>query len=451
MNQKTAAVALTALLLAGCQNPGNAPGTKSAARDGDADAGAAPAPYVVVATLDTGTNPFHPAFRRAQDQHPAVLLPGYPAAAQPLALAFEADILASITASRAALDSLDGSDWPRWVPGTNLIGLWADPADATPIFDRDAVIQGSQPNTYHGARASSQIAGTGYGMAEDAWLVIMDRTAQGSLKSPPTVNAEGLRWAADQRWIDIIHVNMHNIVPLSGFQGVRVPLFEGYPEAAAYAVEQGKLVVTAAGNWFVEPTEFSPHTGPNGILIAGANDNCGYTDYSNPNPHVVMDGYGTVAAADDSYGEAEFSGTSSASPRTTGYAASLLLALRRAVDDRHGFRDGHLIVIDDPARIPESGPLADGRLHASELHEAIRKTADPNPHDSRFDGDGELLCIPQPVDLAVAFYPKMGYGEVSEHTFGAALAVLLGEAPMPDRAVEDAFYGFSETLRDTIW
>ena len=60
-------------------------------------------------------------------------------------------------------------------------------------------------------------------------------------------------------------------------------------------------------------------------------------------------------------------------------------------------------------------------------------------------------CIPQPVGLPAAFYPKMGYGEVSEHTAPAALNVLLGKAPMPARPAEDAFYAASEELRAAFW
>jgi hypothetical protein len=81
----------------------------------------------------------------------------------------------------------------------------------------------------------------------------------------------------------------------------------------------------------------------------------------------------------------------------------------------------------------------------------IRKTADPDPHESEWDGEEGIWCIPQPQDLPFAFYPKMGYGEVSEHTIDAALAVALGEAPMPARPIEDAIYQASEQARHLIW
>jgi hypothetical protein len=55
------------------------------------------------------------------------------------------------------------------------------------------------------------------------------------------------------------------------------------------------------------------------------------------------------------------------------------------------------------------------------------------------------------VDLPFSFYPKMGYGEVSEHTFQDALDVALGARPMPARPVEDAYYSGSETARHAFW
>lgn len=45
-------------------------------------------------------------------------------------------------------------------------------------------------------------------------------------------------------------------------------------------------------------------------------------------------------------------------------------------------------------------------------------------------GSQDLRCIPEGT-LPFSFYPKMGYGEVSEHTVDQALAVLRGDEPMP--------------------
>jgi hypothetical protein len=408
-----------------------------------------PFPHVVVATLDTGTNPLHPSFRRDQPHHPSTFIPGYPASAESVQLSFEDTFGDTLDASKPALAKLKEKRFPYWFPGTNLIGTWASQTDAIPIFDTRAQAGATHS---HGASASSQIAGTDMGLAPEAFLVIMDRTlnnASGGATSADVyrTNGDGLRWAADQPWIDIIHTNIQNIVPLGGNQ---VPYEPGYHEAVEYALSKGKLVISAGGNWYAEPTETSPHAGPPGVLAAGANDNCGYTDYSNPDPHVVMDGYGTVAAAPNGFGTTTFSGTSSASPRTTGYAAQLLLEIRRAFGYTDGMVDGALMVLPAGTTLPAAGPLADGRLVAAELHEVIRKTANPNPHASIWDGT-QGTCVPQPAALPFSFYPKMGYGEVSEHTIQAAIDVSLGKAPMPVRTVEDAFFTASEGARHRFW
>ena len=400
------------------------------------------APHVVVATLDTGANPLHPAWQRDQSLHPSTFIPGYPADAQAVTLSFEDTFEDSREASLDELAKLKDRSVMSWFPGTNLIGTWAHPTDQIPIFQTNAT--GTGGTHQHGASASSQIAGIDLGMAPEAFVVIMDRTPD-SGADVYLSNAEGLRWAADQPWIDIIHTNIQNPVPLD-----RDGIYGGYPEAAAYAVSKGKIVVSAGGNFYAEATETSPHAGPPGVFVAGANDNCGYTEFSNPDPHVVMDGANTVSAHPNGFGTRSFGGTSSASPRISGYVAKLLFDIRTAVGYVGGIQDGALVVLDAGVARPSAGPLADGRLTAAELQELVRKTANPNPHASRWDGT-QGTCIPQPAALPAAFYPKMGYGEVSEHTIGAAFDVALGRSPMPSRPIEDRFYDASETMRAAFW
>ncbi len=408
---------------------------------------------VVVATLDTGVNPFHPDFRRDLNEPPETYLAGYPASTR-LNLHLGDIYAEDFEASAPQLGQLRTTSFPAWVPGTNLIALWAHGADTAPVFDLYGA-RGNDPNPYHahGARAASQIAGATHSMAPDALLAILDTSSQGP-EAPDiyTVHAEALRWAADQAWIDIIHTNIQNFVPLARSEtavGDRTPYYmRGYPEAVEYAVAQGKLVVAPAGNFHAEPSETSPHAGIPGVLVIGANDNCGYSDVSNLNPHVVMDGHGTLAAAANGYGEEVFGGTSSSSALAAGYAARLLQ------DVRHHFRDASVDgdgLVQLAGNTPDQGPLADGRLTAAELHQVIRTTADPNPHASAFDGAPGAQCIEQPADGESAFYPKMGYGEVSEHTLSHAMAVLLGETPMPSRPVEDILFAASETARSLLW
>ena len=425
-----------------------------ASEEGPGDASELPLyePHVVVATLDTGGNLFHPTWTRNETRHPSLYIPGYPPAAASLNLTVTDDFVESVKMSVPELEKLIAGMHPYWVQGTNIIGTWAHETDQEPVFDIENGLAGEPGSNSHGSQASSQIAGLDYSIAPEAFIVIMDRTNQGA--TSPSVygsNAAGLRWAADQPWIDIIHTNIQNPVPLANKHTGQIPapFADGYPEAVFYALSKGKIVVSAGGNFWAEATETSPHAGPRGVLVAGANDNCGYTDFSNPNPHVVMDGYQTVSAAPMGFGDGTFGGTSSASPRISGYVAQLLLEIRRAFNYTGGIEDGALVVLEE-GQAPSSGPLADGTLTGPELLDVVRKTANPNPHASKFDG-GTGICIPQPVDLPAAFYPKMGYGEVSEHTIGAALAVSLGQQPMPARPAEDAYFLLSDTLRQVAW
>lgn len=378
-----------------------------------------PADPVVVATFDTGTNPFHPCFRRS-GTHGALTMPGFPASAKPLQLSFKSSYDESLANSASALEGIQDHTL-YYVNGTNLM-FYGGAGARTQFID----------DFPHGAQASSQIGCSEFGLAPNALLLVLNWY--------DAVNrVELVRWVAEQSWIDVVHLNIQD--------GPRpVPLdSNGIPQL----IDNGKMVVIAAGNGVQGggvnyPMELSRFNGPAGSLIAGANDNDGTAYYSNLDPHVVMDGCGTAAAAPYAFGSTRFGGTSSASPRITGYVARLIGILRA----RFGHAGASLLTIPPANPRPSSGALADGALTSAELHEAVRKTANPNPHYSRFDSQREFACgVPMPVGA----YPKTGYGEVSEHTLGAAVNVLAGDDPMPVRPVEDAFYTASEAFRSGYW
>ncbi|MGH2692631.1 MAG: S8 family serine peptidase [Actinomycetota bacterium] len=394
----------------------------SAARSQEPPAGATSADPVVVATFDTGTNPFHPCFRRdwTDIESPRDFIPGYPPDALKVPLTFGDTYAESLAESQYSLKAIAPKKL-HFVPGTNLSfygTVWSEFVDNYP----------------HGSQASSQIACEQYGLAPNAQLVIVnwyDNNAAGP---------ELIRWAASQPWIDVVHLNIQD-VPLPGVRAREIDEL----------IASGKVVVIAAGNGVLGlgpnyPMELSRWNGPPGSLIAGANDNGGYTYFSNLNPHVVMDGCGTVAAEPYGFGNTTFSGTSSASPRITGYVARLIGELRAQL----GHTGEGLLTIPEGSPRPPIGPLADGVLTAAEVHEAVRVTANPNPHPSALDGTACLGSLPQPADTPFAVYAKMGYGEISEQTLPAAIDLVAGRAPRPPR-VEDTFYMVSEQLRQTIW
>lgn len=388
-----------------------------------------PVPHVVVATFDTGANPWHPCFRRENLTVGPDQIPGFPSDARMLELTFGSDYQASRTASLGAINAIE--DRVLYHVRNTSLAFYGENSGSYAAKDQFV-------DYYpHGSQASSQIGCAQFGMAPEALLVILNwyRGPQQAL----------IRWAAEQEWIDVIHLNI---------QDYPVPVPSEKDAAIEYAIRKGKFVVIAAGNGVAGqganyPMELSRYNGPPGSLIAGANDNGGYTAFSNMDPHVVMDGGSTRAANPRSFGEATFGGTSSASPRITGYVAHLLYLVRSHFHYTGGSQGDALIVLEEGLR-PTGGPLSDGRLTVAELHEVVRRTANPNPHESKYDGDRSIWWVPQPVDTPVSVYAKMGYGEVSEHTIGNAFNVTIGAAAMPSRT-EDAFYERSEAARRALW
>src|SRR5688500_4515115 len=104
-----------------CRNPGSMGGQSrltgltaavvllAAAGAARASAPVAPpsTPALVVATFDTGTNPFHPCFRRPGLDHPAQRTPTYPQSSRPLRLTFGESYDDSLAASERALESIE--------------------------------------------------------------------------------------------------------------------------------------------------------------------------------------------------------------------------------------------------------------------------------------------------------------------------------------------------------
>lgn len=423
MSFPLASRAMGVLLLAGLISAcDKVPGSQEPARNAKASAS-----RVVGVTFDTGTNPFHPCFRRPNGPSAFDAIPEIRGIAQPLQLSFGADYPSSLAASQGAIDAMQPFTLYA-VEGTNLL-----------------VYTGSQPgidlvDTYpHGANASSQITCPEYGLAPEGFLVIVNWY---NYASPESDALE--QWAAQQEWIDVIHLNIQQIAPTvlqtSSLPGIRA------------MVAAGKQVVIAAGNGWGNagghiPTETIDYYSVDGVIAAGANEASGYASFSNLDPHVVMDGCNTVSAHPSSFESDSFAGTSSASPRITGYVMSLLGRVRAHFGAGPGTAGNVLVRLDAGSR-PASGPLADGTLSVVEMHEVLRKTADPTLAPSWLDGpDGCLVYgIPRPADPQGHDYHRVGYGKLSEHTIDHAFAVIVGTEPMPERPVEDMYYMLSRTL-----
>ena len=416
---------LSLLVACGASEPGT-PNKSASAKADDA--------RVVVATYDTGTNPFHPCFRRPNGPSAFDAIPEIRGVAEPLQLSFEDSYAESLEASREALDAMLPFTLYA-IDGTNLL-VYTGANGAADLIDNDP----------HGTQASSQIACAEYGMAPDAFLVIVNWYDNSG------TDMEMLeRWSSQQSWIDVIHLNIQRITPMPTTPVSSV--LDNTVQSIQAMVNAGKFVVIAAGNGFGNagghiPTETIDYYSVPGVLTAGANDGTGYASFSNLDPHTVMDGCGTAAAEPADFGSTTFSGTSSSSPRTSGYVAELLRRLRAHFGADAG-TEGSVLVRLAPDQRPTEGPLADGQLSVPELHEVLRKTADPTLAASELDGSECLgYAVPRPVDPQGHDYHRVGYGKLSEHTIDLALAVLTGDAPLPERPTEDMYYELSIMLRD---
>src|SRR5688572_16409561 len=117
---------------------------------------------VVVATFDTGTNPFHPCFRRPGLTHPHDVAPQVPASSLPLELSFLSTYDASLAASGPVLDGIRDRTLYH-IPDTNLMFYGAEDAAQSLVDDYP-----------HGAQASSQIACEQYGLAPNSILLVLN-------------------------------------------------------------------------------------------------------------------------------------------------------------------------------------------------------------------------------------------------------------------------------------
>lgn len=421
-----------------------------------AGAQAAPEPHVVAALVDTGINPYHAAFRDSSPlayQHPSTYLPGYPADAEALHISLDAP------SYEAAFEADFEVIWRRienrklyWIPGTRIVG--AITMGGGQLID----------NHGHGTMTSSRTAGSLHSLAPAARIVMVQGTS-----------AAGVRWAADAGWIDVQSNSWGSLLP--------GPLPPATSAAFAYAASR-HLVFAASGNGtgFIagvapNPTIAAATAAP-GVITVGAHDNGRMTPWSGSPPLVVADGYGGYRAHHQSiteFGPSPYACcTSAASPYAAGGGAAVILEARRILGDtRTGVREG--VVAEGPAQ--PRGPLEDGKLTLDELHFLLLHTAEALPTERPDDGLLHWLgagrepehvewgpganpycagCYTLPVSWSSVpggppWYAQIGYGAISDLSVASAARVLSGQAEMPARDAEDAFFAADAAVRDAVF
>lgn len=442
-------VALLALavLASGCVTS-----TPSAEVDPAAEDAAGSSYHAVVALVDTGINPYHVDFRDNSSLarvHPSTYLPGYPADAVAVNLTLDAkDLDAALKADKAAWGSLKPGVL-YWFPGTKIVGAYA-PEDF-PDGDPGIIF-----STGHGTMTASRAAGNAYSLCPECRIVAI----QG-------FSAESVTWASQQTWIDaqsnswspLIVMQQADGVPIAGMPG----LADAFEAAAVRHAVFGSAGNGVAGKGGVlgHPSFTRSTSGPRGVVSVGGHDNGEVILWSGSWPHVSADACDNWAAKGDTldeYGPKEGGGTSSASPYAAGEAARLVLEARRMLGGGNRTADGVLVANGTAATLPAEGPLMDGDLTLDELKQILYKTAIPDPVKTEHDGDSCGMTAAPYNTYPIAWssvpanaprYPFIGYGQISVDSLAAALLVVSGEMPLPERPDADAWHERAETLRET--
>lgn len=340
--------------------------------------------HVVVAVIDSGSNPYHWDFladhmpqhlddSAANDvplgQDPGTWLSGHPGAdgfaryerldltltpddgnAVPAQL-YQGDEAQWAKVGASRLDSIQYS----WIPDTKVVG-WV-------TFGGNGWAASS-----HGVGTSSVSVGNIHGSCPECLLVFVNGLGE-----------DANRWVESQDWIDV----QTNSWGYSAGVAVRDRFYAGSDVLSQKdAVERGQAIFFSAGNGLANtftapnPTLFSSQEGPDWIVTVGAispADGSSYTGHGKPaDVASVGSGYPSAGGATVT-ANSTFGGTSNATPVTAGIYAKALYELRKM-----GSRTQEANVVSVGGSCGEVNPdcaLADGVLTYAELRDAVLEAA----------------------------------------------------------------------------
>jgi Subtilase family len=436
-------------------------------------------PFVVIAIVDSGINPYHQDFRAEEFvHHPSSYIEGYPKESAALDLELATADKKGYDAARKA-DDLEWAGVKRnelkWFPGTRVIGgisfaaggqvCGGLPGGGVPGLDEPCEDpypeRGILDENGHGTGTASVAAGQFFGSNPNALIVEVEGLGEASLQ-----------WATDQEWIDIVSNSWGNLANL--------PL--GDPSMTKTATDRGQTVVFSAGNgatntnssrfWPPGPGEdpckcktpdsdnsmTDPWSGPPWLLTVGAASPINGQDHWWHSYPVDVSSFGSKWRAAGAWGvkiepdeenvqTRDFGGTSCAAPITSGVLSRIILEARLTLgDSQGGQRPDGVVALGPKSRAPKEGPLSDGKLTRLEAEELVQKTAFPVPADpERITWDYAVR------PTTPTYFIHQGYGVVDKTSLKLALAILEGKETLPDRADADAWIQASDALRGVLW
>jgi hypothetical protein len=250
---------------------------------------------------------------------------------------------------------------------------------------------------------------------------------------------DAYRWLGTTRWVDIASTSDYTIQTLN-----HPTQCSGASDVRDFTTA-GHQFFSSAGN---TTDQAEPLVAPNGLpqaYLVGGVDAAGNTwrpghrEESDPfyefgnvvRPYETGELFSYQAAAPGSVnGTQHFGGTSGATPRTAGWAATLI-AHARATLGASGSVTGTLAA--GPHRTRQ-GPLTDGRFTRAELVSLLHSVA--TPHSGLPDG-------PQ--------YAVEGFGALNAAAIKHAVRILDGTDSAPSRPGDDQAYAASESVRSAIF
>lgn len=226
-------------------------------------------------------------------------------------------------------------------------------------------------------------------------------------------------WVAEQPWIDVATTSVNTAV--GGGTGERGPVTDNtcsQGPGVRRAVDQGKLVLSAGGNGDPAWNFYAPSALPE-VLRVGGHQPDGSPQALVTRPYEVSDLFSVDAPDPDTLtGTAVQVGTSFAAPHAAGRAAVLVDESRRLLVDMADRPGRALAAKGRQARLPRTGPMADGSLTNVELRTLLQDTATPQGQQRQ------------------SRYLTEGFGLLGDEQMKLSRRVLRGEEQAPDRSAE---------------